>query len=198
MKKIFVGLLTAMILSTMCFPVNTFAEPLERNINIVDSEYENILNSINAEFGLDIGYGSVDSEKISLDQYEALTRKVAKQQRELLDYIESNKNTNNKFKDSKNLIQARITKTRTSGVWGYESTFKITATYDVNGNQVSNISKLSLSIVSSTAKLISTSSPSITKIDGGRTYGVEYIADIMLSGIQFKDISLYTEFYYSS
>lgn len=51
------------------------------------SPYEQILNSINEEFNLELGYISVDSSKTTVAEYESVTRELAKQQREILDLI---------------------------------------------------------------------------------------------------------------
>ena len=53
-----------------------------------DAPYKEVLNSINAEYDLDLGYVPVDKSQISLPEYEEKTRDFAIRQRELLDYIE--------------------------------------------------------------------------------------------------------------
>ena len=55
------------------------------------SSYEKILNSINNEFGLELGYAPVNEKEVTIEEYEIFIRQLATQQREILDKINMNK-----------------------------------------------------------------------------------------------------------
>lgn len=170
------------------------------------SPYEEVLISINEEFDLDLGYIPVDESEVSLEEYEQTTRKLAIQQRELLDYIDmrekqsSNSETLMQSKDY--TVLSTSTKTRTKDVWNYGSYFSITATYDVNGIYLSSLRNAQLN-QTTWAKVTNTfasnlSSPSYSIIDGGRTGTVRFTGNLHFnSTIPYGNVTFYTEFYYN-
>ena len=70
---------------TLCMGLSLNVLAAEETI----SPYEAVLNEINEEYELDLGYVEVDASKVTLEEYEETTRNLAASQRELLDYIES-------------------------------------------------------------------------------------------------------------
>ena len=81
-KKIMSGILAA-ILACSCFGMTSLAMPQEND------PYEAVFDAINEEYNLDLGYVKVDPAVITLEDYEKQTRELAIQQRDLLDYIDS-------------------------------------------------------------------------------------------------------------
>ncbi len=164
------------------------------------SPYEAILNVVNEEYGLNLGYVPVNEEKVTLEQYENKAREVAVEQRKLLDYIESREQS----KTSRGTLRATVNKTRTKSVWNYEAYFTITATYTVyDGSQISLCRNASLNLtqgaILTNTFLTDISGPTYSVIDSGRTSTVKYTATVHYdSAIGFKNTSLYTEFYYDS
>ena len=197
MKKVF-SFILVVVLSIGCL-ITTYA-----STNDV-SPYENILNSINKEYNLELGYVEVDENKVSVKEYTRITRKIAKQQRELLDYIAEREKEvqTSKLSDEMGIINATtVTKTRTKDVWGFEAYFKIKATYDVTGIRISSMRNASLDY-KLWAHLTDTyitdlSSPTYGIIDSGRTGTVKYIGDLHYGPFTtYENVSFYTEFYYS-
>lgn len=97
--------------------------------------YERILDKVNAEYGTDIEYVQVDASEVSLEEYEKVTREVAKEQKNLSDLIAYRVEC---AEPIGMLLATMETKHITKDVWGYEDKYTITATYDVEGNAVSN------------------------------------------------------------
>lgn len=61
MTAILISLVMTMLLCTPAYAAE-----------FVDDEYVQILNEINEEYHTDIGYGYVDKEKVSVDEYHNL------------------------------------------------------------------------------------------------------------------------------
>lgn len=161
--------------------------------------YEAILRKVNAEYGLDLGYVSVDESKVTLEQYEEKTREFASQQRELLDYIASREICAEPVGTSR----SSVNKTKTKAVWNLGQYFTITATYTVyDGSRISSCRNASLNMTNTAlftnTYLTDISGPAYSVIDGGRTSTVKYTATVHFDSIiGYKNTSLYTEFYYS-
>lgn len=173
------------------------------------STYEEVLDSINEEYNLELGYVPVDSS-INLEEYEKTTRELAIQQRELLDYIDSKEATN--FTPNiitSNLLNAKtasssVTKTKSKPVWGFESLFNIRATYTVtNGSTISKCSNASYkgttNAILSGAFFSAETGPTYEVIDSGRTSTVKYTGTFGYynNAATYKNVTFYTEFYYS-
>ena len=170
------------------------------------SPYEEILLSINEEYNLDIGYMPVDESRVSIDEYEKLTRELAKEQRELLDYMA--------IRQREALIQpeniggitplAVVSRTDTQNVWNYATYFSITATYNVNGTLVSGFTKdktkFNIKLTKPANVVLSNlAGPTFSSLDGGRTGGVKYTGTINYGiGVTYSNVALYTEFRYNS
>jgi hypothetical protein len=170
------------------------------------SPYEEILLSINEEYNLDIGYIPVDESQVSIDEYEKLTRELAKEQRELLDYMA--------MREREALIQpenigkitplAVVSRTATQNVWNYATSFSITAKYNVNGTLVSGFTKdnttFNLKLLRPQFPIVyGLSDPTFSTLDGGRTGGVKYKGTVTYGpGNTYSNVSLYTEFRYNS
>lgn len=195
MKKTLGLILTLILISGLIIPTGVSAKALNQV-----SEYEMVFNSINSEFNLELGYVPVDETKITVKEYEETTRKVAKEEKELLDYIESRNNENQIIDDEQPISRAIITKTRSKDSWSFPNDFYITTTYDVNGNLAYNFRNTNLKQYWYSMKdLYWASGPSYTKLDGGRTGGVSYKADIGYSdGTRYNNCTIYTEFTYGS
>lgn len=165
-----------------------------------DTAYRNILNSINTEYGLNIGYGSVNADKISVDEYEQLVRQIASEQRELNDMIAER--ATYPLSNATTLIEPRASKTVTKDVWNYETTFAITATYDVNGTAISNARSISidrkLGAILNGITYHPSSGPTTQLLDSGRTLSVTYYGTWWTAEVQLHNIKFYTEFYYDS
>lgn len=172
------------------------------------SSYESLLDSINEEYNLELGYVPVDSS-VSIEEYEATVRELAIQQRELLDYIDSKEATSvTPNLITSNLLNATaassVTKTKSKPVWGYESLFNIKATYTVtNGSTIGKCSNASYSATAqgllAGAYYSVTSGPTYNVIDSGKTSTVTYkgIFGYTNTLVLIKNVTFYTEFYYS-
>ena len=186
-----VSLLLAMALS-MGLSANVFAAETV-------SPYEAILNEVNAEYGLDLGYVPVDESKVTLEQYEEKTREFAAEQRELLDYIASRETC----AEPGGISRASGIKTRTKATWNLGQYFTITATYTVyDGSRISSCRNAKLNMTNTAiftnTYLTNISGPTYSVIDGGRTSTVKYTATVHFDSIiGYSNTSLYTEFYYS-
>lgn len=195
MKKILGLILTVILTSGLIIPTGVSAKTLDQV-----SEYEMVLNSINNEFNLELGYVSVDETKITVKEYEETTRKVAKEQKELLDYIARRNNKDQIVDDKQVISRAIVTKTRSKDAWGLTNEFYITTTYDVNGSLVYNFRNSSVnqswsSTILGSVSLAGISGPSYSSLDGGRTGGVKFTGDIIYkSGVTYKNYTIYAEF----
>lgn len=194
MKKYLKKAVSLLLVTALCMglSMNVFAAETA-------SPYEAILNEVNAEYGLDLGYIPVDETKVTLEQYEQTTREFAAEQRELLDYIASREACD----EPVGIARASVVKTRTKATWSLGQYFTITATYTVyNGTSISSCRNASLNMTT-TAILTNTyltniSGPTYSVIDSGRTSTVKYTATVHFDSlIGYSNTSLYTEFYYS-
>jgi hypothetical protein len=140
--------------------------------------------------------------------HEATTRKLAIQQRELLDYINSKEATSVTANViSSNLLKAKVasssvTKTKSKPVWNFESLFNIKATYTVTGgSSIGYCSKASYSATTnallSGAFFAATTGPTYKVIDSGRTSTVTYTGTFGYSSniATYENVTFYTEFY---
>lgn len=166
-----------------------------------DSAYKIVLEKINEEYGTHIGYITVDPNEINLIEYESEARKVAEEQVIMYQMIASRVEcAAPEFLP--NIYNTRLTKTRDSDVWNYETRVFITATYDVSGTTISNPRNISytlkpLAILLGVNYTPDSGYPTTTIIDSGRTLGVIYIGTLH-SGGDFGNTLFYTEFYYNS
>ncbi|MDR2888637.1 MAG: hypothetical protein LBV33_02220 [Lachnospiraceae bacterium] len=162
-----------------------------------DAQYREMLNEINAEYGLDLGYAPVDINVISLDTYEENIRAVAIQQHELKEMIE-----NRQENSDTRLIFTRASKTVTKDALPFD-VFTITATYDVNGNQISNprnmyVSGKAINLITGEAYFV-TSGPHTSIVDGGRSLLVDfYGTHITALGIPVNNVRVHADFAYNS
>ena len=81
MGKYLKRMTSVLIAATLCMGLSLSVTAAEETI----SPYEAILNEINEEYKLDLGYVEVDASKVTLEEYEEKTRGLAASQRELLD-----------------------------------------------------------------------------------------------------------------
>ncbi|HZK27300.1 MAG TPA: hypothetical protein VFD00_07175 [Thermoclostridium sp.] len=169
------------------------------------SAYKTVLDNINDEYSLKFGYVTVDASKITLEEYENKIRKLARQQKELLDYIALREIVFIKTDTEQNKIvpSSHVIKTRTKPTWSLGEYFTITATYAVyDGSRIGicRDSRINLTIPAILANVFLTniSSPTYSVIDGGRTSTVQYTTTVHFDSIfGIDNVLLYTEFYYS-
>lgn len=198
MKRI-ISIVTLLFIGVMlACPTTTSASTL-----IVVSEYEQVLNSINKEFNLELGYIPVDESKISVEEYEKNTREFAKEQRELLDYMSLREREDKVSNQIGPISRAVVTKTRTRDTWQNGQYFSITATYDVNGNQASSIRNAKLNYKTAAlltnTYIVGLTGPTYSRLDGGRTCSVSYKGTLHFNSIWgYANTTFYTEFTYSS
>lgn len=150
----------------------------------------------------------IDESEISLDDYINITRQVAQQQRELIDYISLRDSADFELFTLQSLATATatatattVTKTKTKDIWGMATYFSITTTYNVSGTQISYMRNsqinYKLACYIADAWLSNISSPKYSYLDGGRTGAVRYTADLYYGSSRYGNIVLYTEYYYS-
>ena len=166
-----------------------------------DAEYKQVLNEINEEYGLNLGYSPVDTSVISLSKYEETVRSVAIQQKELNDFIAQRQE--HPLSEISTFAAANTSKTITKDVWSYETTFEITATYDVDGHFISNPRSISVNrklgaILNGIYYSANNGYPTTDIIDSGRTLTVTYYGTWSGAGINLPNTKFYTEFYYDS
>lgn len=165
------------------------------------SAYEEILNSINKEFNLELGYVPVNEDEITLKEYEEFTLKIAKQQREALDHIamlKAEDKINNLIGLSDYYVTPRATKT--VPVKHLEKYFNITADYDIIANvKVGNIRNARLgqtwhSTVTNTY-ITNLSAPTYDYVNGGRDGYISYTGSVHFNGnISYTNYTLYAIF----
>ena len=165
-----------------------------------ENMYKEVLEEINDTYGLDLEYCPVDTSKVSIEEYRNVVEQVAIQQRDLKNMIEKRSSLDSSNRE----ILTRETKTITKSVWqenlsGY---FKITATYDVNGMNVSNPRNIYYSRTFAAIYLGIDFSPypgypTTSIIDSHRTLGVTYKGVYIAGNTSLGNVTLYTEFYYS-
>lgn len=168
-----------------------------------DAEYRLILDEINEEYGVNIGFVSVNASEVSLIEYENAARKLAVQQKQLYNMIESRLEYQ-VVVDGSERDGLRSTKTKDSDVWNWEGVAYITATYDVNGTRISNPRGISEHIKLTSMLLGITyvpysGYPTTNIVDSGRTLTVTYRGTYFDGvGDTFSNVLFYTEFYYNS
>jgi hypothetical protein len=165
-----------------------------------EKTYEEVLIAANEVYDLDLTYIEVDDSMISVEKYEKIVFDVAKQQRELLNYIESKEEYSVKS-FNEYAVRSGVSKTRTKSAWNYDPMFKIRATYTDYGTRVSSCSSSSVYTnlvyaLSYGVSLSNISSPSYGLIDQGETATVTYTAtyNVDLQPL-ISNITLYAEFY---
>lgn len=197
MKKMYKKIVSLMLVVVLGITLNISAFAADNQ-----NDYKEILNRINQEYKLNLGYVPVDENKISLMEYEEKTRALAIQQRELLDYIDSLQKCENS--PATRATGDYVKKTRTKDVSGMNGTlFSITATYTVYDNlRISSYSSATLN--TKTAALIQNvyltniTGPEFVLINTTRTLAVKYIATIHYdSVVGYDNVSLYAEFNYN-
>ena len=192
MKKV-LSVFIVIILSIGC-STNAFASTGEI------LTYEEILDDINENYDLELGYLPVDQDKMTLEKYKEVATKFAISQRELLDYIENRKiSTESEYF---NIERAAVQKTKTKPTWELGEYFTITATYTVEGKTMSLCRNAQLNMTNAAiftnTYLTDISKPAYSMLDGSRTSTVLYKATVHFDSVLgFSNISLYTEFYYS-
>lgn len=197
-KKRIKRIICLLLTSILCLgaSLNVFAAD-------ADAPYKAILNSINAEYNLELGFVSVDSNEVTLEEYKSLLTEIAVQQRELLDYIEKRKldaDTSEVVGTSRSYEQ----RTRTKTTWD-NPLFAITATYTVyNNSKISTYdsSKLIRTGVAGASGIeyYETSTPTYTRLDAGRTLAITHVASYYYEDrptAVFSNITFYAEFYVS-
>lgn len=165
-----------------------------------ENKYKETLEEINETYDLDLEYCPIDTSKVSIEEYRNVVEQVAIQQRDLKEMIEKRASQDN----SDRLISTRETKTVTKSVWqdGLSGSFKITATYDVNGMIISNPRDISYHRTLSAIILGINYSPypgypTTNILDTGRTLSVTYYGVYIAGNTSVGNTMLYTEFYYS-
>lgn len=191
MKKIICFALAAVML----FNFSTTAVAAEVSSN---DRYVEVLSEINEEYGQELVLQNVDPSKISLEEFEVLMRDLAIQQKELKEYIA---NREEYISDRTNLNFARSSsKTVKKDCWNADS-FYMTATYDVNGTQISNPRNITIGTsIPFGYYTCNVGYPTTQIIDSGRTLTVTAYGTYNnnFAGIHVSNFHLYTEFYYDS
>lgn len=160
--------------------------------------YQNILYNINRNYGLNLEYESVDTSKVSLEEYEQFVTSVAIQQKKLYQLILQRELYS--LKGLNISVEPRASKTITKDTWQYGDAFSISATYDVNGVVISNPRNISINekkwpVVRYTPNA---GSPTTNIIDSGRTLTVKYYGTYTAIDVSVSNVQLYAEFYYDS
>lgn len=169
-----------------------------------DAEYRKIMQEINEEYNLNLGYVEIDPEAISLSEYEDILREVASDQKELYDLIAQREEHLVSEQSIEGFAMAAVTKTVTKGVLGgYENMFEVTATYDVSGTTISNPRSIKLSATMAASALRfryspNSGYPTTSIIDSGRTLAVTYYGTFSTPEFTVSNVLFYTEFYYDS
>ena len=192
MKKV-LSIFMVLILSIGC-STNAFASTGEI------LTYEKILDDINENYDLELGYLLVDEDKMTLEEYKKVATKFAISQRELLDYIENRKISIES--EYFNIERAAVQKTKTKPTWELGEYFTITATYTVEGKTMSLCRNAQLNMTNTAiftnTYLTDISKPTYSILDGTCTSTVCYKATVHFDSVfGFSNTSLYTEFYYS-
>lgn len=165
------------------------------------SSYEKILNSINNEFGLELGYAPVNEKEVTIEEYEIFIRQLATQQREILDKINMNKYEseekeliliNDDYVEPLATVGARRVPVKYN-----EPFFDIIATYDLVNSKISNLRNVKLDTKQpSRTYCTKISGPGYGSLSGGRGQYAEFTADVVYNNglIPVRNVSLYAEF----
>ena len=181
---------------TLCMGLSLNVLAAEETI----SPYEAVLNEINEEYELDLGYVEVDASKVTLEEYEETTRNLAASQRELLDYIESREYSEEEYTES--IARASVVKTKAKPTWELGQFFQIRATYTITNNSSISLCRNAEILMTNAAILSNTyltniSAPTYGHLDAGRTSTVKYTAHVHFDSVIYSNVTLYTEFYYT-
>lgn len=196
MNKYLKRMVSVLMAATLCMGLSLNVFAAEEAI----SPYETILNEVNEEYGLDLGYVEIDASKVTLEEYEEKTRELAAEQRELLDYIESRENCEETFLEA--TARASVIRTKKKSTWELGQYFQIRATYTItNGTSISLCRDAEL-LMTDTALFTNTylmniSAPVYGRLDAGRTSNVKYTAHVHFNSLAYSNVTLYTEFYYT-
>lgn len=199
MKKIITTALAMIMITVMGLSSSAFASE-----KVETDSYEAILDSINKEYNLNLGYVPVDAS-VNIEEYENIARKLAIQQRELLNYIALREagSLSAPAYPSTAALASSVVKTKTKPVWNFEGDFNIQATYTVFDNNTISLcrnatTKSTPSAIIANTYLTNISAPTYRVIDSGMTSTVKFTATIHYNSIVgFENMSLYTEFYYN-
>lgn len=196
MSKYLKRMMSVLVAATLCMGVSLNVLAAEETI----SPYEAILNEVNEEYGLNLGYVEIDESKVTLVEYEEKTRELAAEQRELLDYIESRENCGGTFTEA--AARASVVKTKTKPTWDLGQYFQIRATYTINNGTSISLCRNAELLMTNTAVLTNTyltniSGPTYGHLDAGRTANVKYTAHVHFDSLVYSNVTLYTEFYYT-
>ena len=190
-------IMSTILMIVLCFSFNGNVLAAD-----VDAPYEAILNEINKQYNLELGYVPVDTSKISLEEYEEKTIEFASQQRELLNYIASQEACENVL--GGRATGSYVNKTRTKDTSGITSPYySITATYTVYDNmRISSYSSASLNRKTmaqvNNVYLTNITSPTFILLNTTRTLAVRYTATIHYdSAYGYDNTVLYAEFNYN-
>ena len=186
------------LISVVCLICSLFCISLSSAFAAEKDCYEQVLNKVNEAYGTNLGYVKVNESEISLEDYTNLAKKIAADQRRLLDYLESKENEMMDISENEAALYSTITKTRTKPTWSFPSNITITATYNVyDGVRVSSAWGARLGLTAGgylNTQILNESGPSYSLLDGGRTAGVKYTATVKINGATFSNSTLYTEF----
>lgn len=150
---------------------------------------------INEKYGQEIGVESVDTSKVSIEEFEAMATSLAIQQRELKECI---RNRETYVPKGMGLFSTlSTTKTVSNPSWQSDA-YTITATYDVNGTFISNPRDIKISARGIMTYTCNHGSPTTSIIDSGRTLTVSAYGTVQGGGATFTNVYVYTEFYYDS
>lgn len=189
MKRVTAILISLAMTMLLCTPAYA--------AEFVDDEYVQILNEINEEYHTDIGYGYVDKEKVSLDEYREFMETVAQYSAETDEAIR--KRHNNMEVLNAGIALASTQRTATADVWGsWASSFAVTATYTVNGNKIVSLqsAKVKNKNILGFLYTANAGSPTSSIIDSGRTLTVTFYGTVrsIEGAISATNVKLYTEF----
>lgn len=197
MKKILTLALTLVMALTISFSYQSTVSAACPN----DDAYRAILDSINEEYDLELGYCSVDPTVVSLSEYEETVRAVAVEQKEINDYIANRENLDLPIVST--YASTTTTKTVSKDVLNNETLFQINATYDVNGVYVSNPRDISISrklgaILNEITYTPFPDYPTIAYLDSHRTFSVTYYGVKVIGSTPINNVKFYAEFTYDS
>ncbi len=193
MKKILNALL--LIALTLFFTTPVYAA--ETNAAEPDP-YQAVLEQINSEYGTDLEYIPVTSDKATIEEYEAFVRMVASNSARTEDEIE---NRTVFLPDSNENALATMSgsKSVTHDTWGsWATSFSITASYNIDGNKISAFND---AYVNNKVPVLyffqkDAGYPTHSIIDSGRTLAVTFYGTVYESNLQFSigNVKLYAEF----
>lgn len=205
MKKI---LMVALSMFFVTSPIVVSAQentamPVEELVedNTVEEDYIQVWENLNREYEMNLPLHYLNEEKITIEEFEKQARNIIKSEKELLEYIEE-KSSNRTIAENTPQLAAIVTKTRTQDTFALPNHFAIEARYTVNGNQIQSVSRSQIKYKTTglltNTYLTNISSPQyMLYIDGGRTLGVSYTANVHFDSVFGTRTTLYSEFYYS-